>query len=133
MATIDMTPYKELFLKAAREYLENMKKNIMVLNTVPTQKEAVYETYRGAHSIRGQALLMGYPKLVEICSILESFFREVRESKKRYDPSMFSDLISAITKIGQSLKSIEDNNLEADLSEETDKLKSSLTVSDSKL
>lgn len=122
-----MSSYKDLFLKSAREYIDVLKKNLPLLNS-QENNESAYELFRAVHSIKGQSLLMGYPRLNELCATLQTYFRDLYEKKIQYDPAVFDNLESAFDTLEKLLETIERENNETDLSQNIKELRTVLKV-----
>ncbi|MBI4009487.1 Hpt domain-containing protein [Candidatus Roizmanbacteria bacterium] len=127
MTNVDISSYKNLFVESAREFIYLMKKNLQILNIDQQKKEAVYEMFRGAHSLKSQSYAMDYMKTAEFCTVLEDYFHEINDKKRLYSNNLNNVILDAISNIEQSVNQINQNNIELDLSENTDKLKKILT------
>lgn len=126
MSPVDLSSYKSLFIQTAKEFLENLKKNLNLLQQNTTDKTAIYEIFRSAHTIKGQCLMMGFPKTAELCKVIEDAFHAIHDGQKIYAQDMLSSFSEAVESLNQSILSIEQNNKEADLTENSIKLQTYL-------
>ena len=117
MTNIDLAAYKSLYLKTAREHVNNLKKNLQLLNTDPTDKKAIFEMFRLFHSLKSQNFFMGFEKTAQLCKVFEDFFREINEGKKTYKLDMSNITFKTIDELENSLNQIDTNNSETDLSQ----------------
>lgn len=117
MDHIDLATYKSLYLKTAREHVDNLKKNLELLNAEPTDKKAIFEMFRLFHSLKSQNFFMGFEKTALLCKVFEDFFRQINDGKNMYKDE-FSNIISeGIEKLENSLNLIDKNNNELDLAQ----------------
>ncbi|OGK10520.1 hypothetical protein A2767_04640 [Candidatus Roizmanbacteria bacterium RIFCSPHIGHO2_01_FULL_35_10] len=116
MVHIDLATYKSLYLKTAREHVDNLKKNLELLNTDQSDKKAIFELFRLFHSLKSQNFFMGFEKTAHLCKIFEEFFRQINEGKKMYKTEVSNVVSTGIEKLENSLNLIDKNNSEPDLS-----------------
>ena len=126
MTELDLAAYKSLYLKTAREHVVDLKKNLTQLNQDPTNQQLIYEVFRLFHSLKSQNYFMGFAKNAHFCKELEGFFRQIKEEKRTYDPTISHVIQDAITKLENSLANIEKRDKEIDLSADIISLESDL-------
>lgn len=112
MAPIDLSAYKNLYLESSRDYLEMMKKNLATLNSDPTNKKAMYELFRGAHSLKSQNYAMGYKNTADLCKTLEDFFQKIYEGNSEYFSSLSQSISTVLLQIENNLDHISRRNTE---------------------
>src|SRR3989344_4112583 len=117
MTNIDLAAYKSLYLKTAREHVNNLKKNLQLLNTDPTDKKAIFEMFRLFHSLKSQNFFMGFEKTAQLCKVFEDFFRDINDGKKIYNPNLSDLILRALKKLEDSFIAIEQSNRELDLTQ----------------
>lgn len=116
MSPVDLSSYKSLFIHTAKEFLENLKKNLNLLQQNTTDKTAIYEIFRSAHTIKGQCLTMRYPKTAQLAKTIEDTFHKMNDGTLAFSPDMIPVISKTISSIEQSIHNIEKNNNELDLS-----------------
>lgn len=67
---MDMAKYRAMFLSETREHLKNLGRGLLELET-SGGREGVDALFREAHSIKGMAASMGYPRTIELAHHLE--------------------------------------------------------------
>ncbi len=112
MATVDLSAYKNLYIESSREYLEIMKKNLTELNKDPLNKEATYELFRCAHSLKSQNYAMGYKNTAELCKSLEDFFHKINDGYGLYRASLSESITSVVSQLESNLDHINKRNNE---------------------
>jgi len=126
MTDLDLATYKNLYLKTARQHINDLKNNIAVLNLNSTDKKVIYEVFRLFHSFKSQNYFMGFQKTAHLCKVFEKFFQEINEGKKIYNPGMSNIIFDGIRKLENSLNAIDENNTEVDLVQDIINLQISL-------
>ncbi len=125
---IDISQYRDLYLKTARDLVTSMEQQINDLNTNINDKEKIYELYRSAHSLKSQSLVMGYSQLGLTNRMIEALFREIHEGKKTISNSILSLTKEAIDHIKKSIDKIQNENQEADLNADMKKLQMYISI-----
>lgn len=123
MISIDLSSYKDLYLKTAREYISEFKSNLNLLNMDPTNKELIYEVFRLSHSLKSQNYFMGFTKTADLFHVVEQYFRQIKDGGNNYSVDLSPTIVDVIAKFENSINSIEKNNTEADLSQDVINLK----------
>lgn len=122
MTNHNMTSFKDLYLKTAYEYMENLESGLIRLSHDPYDKEVIGEFYISVHSLKSQSSAMGYTLTATLCNIMEIIFREVKEGKKMISNELIKVLATSLGTLKKSIQSIEHYNKEIDLSSEINNL-----------
>ncbi len=128
MISIDLSSYKDLYLKTTREYLNELRSNLNLLNMDPTNKELIYEVFRLSHSLKSQNYFMGFIKTADLFHVVEQYFRQIKDGNNNYSVDLTQTITDTITKLENSINNIEKNNIEVDLSQDIINLKGKLNV-----
>lgn len=128
MSNVDMSTYKTLFLSSAHDFVENLRRNLKLLNKNPQNKTFSYEVFRCAHSLKGQSLAMGHKTTAALSFLLESIFREIHEGRMSYPSSLYVTLTHTVDQLDSSLQSIQINDKEIDLTESISLLNQALPM-----
>jgi len=125
MDKIDLSSFKGLYLKTAREYIDKIDASIEVLLKQPENPDAIMNIYISAHSLGSQSTLTGYKNVESVCRVIEDLFKKIKEGKAkggtgRRLPKVSQELLSALnrslTSLTNCVDSIEKENSEVDLS-----------------
>jgi len=68
---MDVAKYRALFVTEAREHLDGISKALLTLERAPSDRAALDELFRRAHSIKGMAMSMGYEPVAQLSHKLE--------------------------------------------------------------
>jgi len=79
---VDVSKYKELFVNESREHLQSISRNLLTLEKEPENTDALNETFRAVHTLKGIAATMGYPDMEELSHDMESVLDVLRKGGK---------------------------------------------------
>ncbi|MGB9792049.1 MAG: Hpt domain-containing protein, partial [Thermacetogeniaceae bacterium] len=78
---MEMSQYMDLFLAEAKEHLDSLNQNLLVLEKEPNNTEVLNEIFRSAHTLKGMAAAMGFEKITELTHEMESALMLFKEGK----------------------------------------------------
>jgi len=102
--------YKEIFLAEALESYEELNRLLTVLEKNPKDKQAIDSIFRITHTLKGNALGMGFDKVAEFAHVMEDLFGEVREGNLQLDGGIFSSLYKAADTLGNLVNAVKDGS-----------------------
>ncbi|MBJ6727898.1 chemotaxis protein CheA [Geomonas sp. Red875] len=82
---MDMSQYRALFLAESREYLEEMGRCVVALDSGAGGKPEVDALFRAAHSLKGMALSMEFEPIVALAHSMEDLMVRVRDGALSFD------------------------------------------------
>ncbi|UKN01604.1 chemotaxis protein CheA [Paracrocinitomix mangrovi] len=104
MATKD--DYKEMFVAEALENYEELNKLFTVLEKNHADKKAINQIFRITHTLKGNAMGMGFEAIADLAHVMEDVFSEVKEGKISLDEDLFNNLFKANDKLGLLIDAI---------------------------
>lgn len=107
MTQIDLSTYKDLYLKTANEYLDKLINSLDILKVNPADQNAIADAHLSAHSLGSQSSTMGYSSTAELARALEDFFNAIIESNQPMPTEYFPGIEETVKKIMDSIKSID--------------------------
>jgi len=118
--TFDLKEYKQSYLDSARSLVDQMKILLESIN----EAEDIKTFHRFAHSLKSQALVMGFQYIGLTGRALEVIFKELLDNKgiMKIDAENIDIYKKALTSVENALDEIEKNDEEADLTETIKKL-----------
>lgn len=116
MTQVDLSSYKNLFVKSSNEYLDKLKADLEILSSNPVDKDAINNVYISIHSLGSQNLTMGYTSTGTLCRLMENFFYKVKNGQETLDSQKIQFVADAVLKVDESVRNIDANNSEIDLS-----------------
>lgn len=116
MAQIDLSQYKDLYLRTAREYHSMLQTGISQLAAGKTDPKIIEDLHIAAHSLKGQSLAMGYTSLGNISQALEHIFQDAKANSSFLTSGLLTLIAKAVSEMNSSLVLLEQNQAENDLS-----------------
>lgn len=101
--------YKALFLADALQNFEELNKHIVALEKKHTDKQAINSIFRIVHTLKGNAMGMGYDAIANLSHVMEDLMGEIKSGNIEVDSDLFSSLFRACDKLGALIKALETN------------------------
>ncbi|MDP6685330.1 MAG: Hpt domain-containing protein, partial [Candidatus Omnitrophota bacterium] len=109
--------YKKIYIQESDELLQEMNKNLLILEKEPQNKDALNAIFRSAHTLKSMSASMGYTPIAELSHKMEDVLDQLRT-----DMIIVSDkVVDILFKSFDSLESMvectqEDKDLSGDIS-----------------
>ena len=116
MDKIDLSSFKGLYLKTAREYIDKLKQNIEILLNQPDNMDAINTIYISVHSLGSQSTLTNFKSMESINAIIEHIFLKIKEGNLKISEDLLTVLKDSIIGLTNCVDSIDKENKETDLS-----------------
>lgn len=98
--------YKEMFLAEALDSYEQLNNLFTKLEKDITNKKVIDHIFRITHTLKGNAMGMGFEAIAELGHVMEDIFSEVKSGKIELDDELFNSLFKANDKLGQLIDAI---------------------------
>lgn len=98
--------YKEIFLAEAQESYEELNNLFTELEKDINNRSAVDAIFRITHTLKGNAMGMGFTKIAELSHVMEDVFNEVKSSRLKLDSIIFNSLFKANDILGQLINAL---------------------------
>lgn len=98
--------YKEIFLAEAQESYEELNNLFTELEKDINNKSAVDAIFRITHTLKGNAMGMGFTKIAELSHVMEDVFNEVKSGRLKLDSIIFNSLFKANDILGQLINAL---------------------------
>ncbi len=102
----DTSKFKGLYVKTARKNIKAAQKYLLKLQKDPTNKKAIGEVFRLAHSVKGEAAAMGYKKDSSASRRIEYLFRDIQEGKRKVTGSLIKNVSASFDKLAASIDKV---------------------------
>ena len=89
---MDVSKYKNEFISEARDHLDSLNKDLVVLEKDPNNDEVIHSLFRSFHTLKGNAAAMGYTKFSELAHSLEDALSKIKDKEL----TLTSDFMSII-------------------------------------
>jgi len=110
MEQINLSDYKNIYLKTAKEYIDNILSGHSKLSANAQDKEAIIEIRLSVHSLKGQSQIMGFTNIVNFCEGIEAVLEKILKGVSGVDEEFLSFLKKFIDDINLELNLIEKGN-----------------------
>ena len=112
--SINLDDYKEDYIIAALELVDNMRA-ILITSDFQNQPDLIETLHRDGHSLKGQALAMGYNQIGLTGKMLESVFLSVKEGKTNIDKNLRDLMLETLATIREALNKIKSGDEETNM------------------
>ncbi len=99
--------YRHLFLMEAHENYEKLNNLFIELERDPSSRNAINGIFRIVHTLKGNAMLMGFDKIANLTHTMEDVFGALSEKKILLTAELIEILFRCNDKLGELIKSIE--------------------------
>lgn len=98
--------YKEMFLAEALDNYEELNNLFTKLEKDISNKKVVDHIFRITHTLKGNAMGMGFEAIAELAHVMEDIFSEVKAGKIILEDDLFNSLFKANDKLGELIDAI---------------------------
>jgi two-component system, chemotaxis family, sensor kinase CheA len=98
--------YKEIFLAEAQESYEELNNLFTDLEKDIHNKPAIDAIFRITHTLKGNAMGMGFTQIAELSHVMEDVFNEVKSSRLKLDQGIFDSLFKANDVLGKLINAL---------------------------
>lgn len=113
----NFTSYKELYLKVALGNIHILQTNLPMLKKNQHSFELYENMHRAVHNLKTESILMKYAQLAVLCTELEKVFVQIKLSQAPPSSTFFTLIKDASSHMKQSIRHIESENKETNLSD----------------
>jgi two-component system chemotaxis sensor kinase CheA len=99
--------YRHLFLTEANENYEKLNHLFIELEKDPSSRNAINGIFRIVHTLKGNAMLMGYDRIASLTHTMEDIFSALSEKKIKLSAELIQNLFKANDKLGALINAIE--------------------------
>jgi two-component system, chemotaxis family, sensor kinase CheA len=99
--------YRQLFLTEANENLEELNRLFVDIEKDQSNRQAINSIFRIIHTLKGNAMGMGYDAIADLSHTLEDIFGAIKERKINLTSELTESLFRANDKLGGLVKGIE--------------------------
>ncbi|MEM0940709.1 MAG: chemotaxis protein CheA [Bacteroidota bacterium] len=98
--------YRQLFLSEALENFESLNKLFVDLEKQHKNKKVIANIFRIIHTLKGNALGMGYEKIADLAHVMEDVFGAIKEGEISLERELVDGLFRANDKLGGLINSL---------------------------
>lgn len=114
---MDMSQYLDMFIEEAKEHLQAINSNLLLLENEPENIQIVNEIFRSAHTLKGMAATMGFEDMASLTHESENVLDLIRNQKLRVTSDIMDVMFQSVDLLEQMVHGImEGGNGSADVS-----------------
>lgn len=98
--------YKEMFLAEAEESYEELNRLFTELEKNNQSQSAIDAIFRITHTLKGNAMGMGFDAIAELSHVMEDIFNEVKLRRMTLDSLLFQSLFRANDVLGDLIQAV---------------------------
>ncbi|SDK42268.1 Signal transducing histidine kinase, homodimeric domain [Catalinimonas alkaloidigena] len=98
--------YKELFRAEAFENFEELNRLFSDLEKDPKKMSVIDAIFRITHTLKGNAMGMGFEAIAGLAHVMEDLFSEVKQGSIQLDNELFASLFRANDKLGELIEAL---------------------------
>ncbi len=98
--------YKEMFYAEAFEQHEELDTLFTALEKKPEDKVVIDTIFRVTHTLKGNAMGLGFVEIAELAHVMEDIFSEVKSKKIELTKDLFTNLFKACDKMGELINAL---------------------------
>ncbi len=118
----EMKDFINDFLIEAKELIENVDKNLLILEKEPDNSDCLNNVFRAVHTIKGTSSFMGLEKISNFTHELENALNLMREKKLLIDEQVMDIILESIDLIKLLIQDVE-NGFDSNINIEESKAK----------
>jgi two-component system chemotaxis sensor kinase CheA len=103
---MDVEQYLEIFIEEAKEHLQSLNEQLLVIEAEPENMDTINEIFRAAHSLKGMAGTMGYKRMQKMTHDTENIFSEIRSGKMKVTAALVDVLFQCLDALEAYLDNI---------------------------
>ena len=102
-----MNPLLEQFLSEARDFLQGIGEELMLLEKAPEDKELLVSLFRLVHTLKGNSGLFEFPEMTRVLHAGEDLMDAVRNGRLAFTQALADELLDAMDFVGLLCDEIE--------------------------
>lgn len=123
---MDTDEFRDVFAAEARDYLQSLNEDLLILEREPDSRSILDEMFRAAHSLKGMAGTMGYEALAAFTHRMESVLDALRTGELRAEQAIIDALFQSVDTLEVLLENTLAGDEAADVSDISLRLESML-------
>ena len=104
--SMDVEQYLEIFIEEAKEHLQTLNEQLLIIEAEPENMDTINEIFRAAHSLKGMAGTMGYKRMQKMTHDTENIFSEIRSGKMKVSAALVDVLFQCLDALEAYLENI---------------------------
>ncbi|HEY8541633.1 MAG TPA: chemotaxis protein CheA [Pseudothermotoga sp.] len=98
--------YLSVFIDESKEYIQTLNDSLLRLEKDYQDSEAINETFRALHTLKGMSGTMGFEMMSKLCHKMEQLLDKIRSKKIKLDSTMLDRLFVGVDVLEKMINSI---------------------------
>ncbi|MEJ5229031.1 chemotaxis protein CheW [Pseudothermotoga sp. U03pept] len=98
--------YLSVFVDESKEYIQTLNDSLLKLEKDYQDAEAINETFRALHTLKGMSGTMGFETMSKLCHKMEQLLDKIRSKKIKLDSKMLDQLFIGVDVLDKMIASI---------------------------
>jgi two-component system, chemotaxis family, sensor kinase CheA len=107
--TLDLTQFHESFFEESFEAIDSMEAALLKLEVGVADDERINTIFRGAHSMKGGAAMLGFAAVTSFTHTLETLLDELRSGHMRVTAPILDSLLKSVDVLREMLRAVQRN------------------------
>lgn len=103
---MELNDYMDLFLEESKEHLQVLNEQLLVLEKEHSNKNAIGEIFRSAHTLKGMSATMGYEAIADLTHNMENLLDKIRADKLEVNQSINDVLFRCVDTLESMVENI---------------------------
>src|ERR1700761_4405651 len=104
---LDLAQFHQSFFEESFEALDAMEAALLKLEVGVADHEGINTIFRGAHSMKGGAAMLGFEGVASFTHTLETLLDELRSGRMNLSSSMLDTLLKSVDVLREMLRAVE--------------------------
>ena len=114
---MDVSKYTDIFVAESQEHLDNLNKNLLLLEKNPDNKSVLNEIFRSAHTLKGMAATMGLERMAELTHEMETVLTLLKEGKIAVKQEIIDLLLRCLDDLHEMIRGFVDEGKEPSIAQ----------------
>ncbi|MCF6093816.1 chemotaxis protein CheA [Microaerobacter geothermalis] len=93
---MEMSQYLDMFIEEAKEHLQEINQNLLLLENDPNETGVINEVFRSAHTLKGMSATMGFEDMATLTHEMENVLDLIRNQKLLINDHMMNLLFQCV-------------------------------------
>src|SRR5579871_2851079 len=103
---LDLAQFHESFFEESFDAIDAMEAGLLTLGEGTADPEAINTIFRGAHSMKGGAAMLGFDDVASFTHTLETLLDELRSGRMQVSSSMLDTLLKSVDVLREMLNAV---------------------------
>ncbi|MDD5773903.1 MAG: chemotaxis protein CheA [bacterium] len=120
--------YKKLYIQESGEFLQEMNKNLLIIEKDPKNTDALNTIFRSAHTLKSMSASMGYSLIADLSHKMEDVLSQARDNTLQISEELVNLLFESFDSLESMVRDVqEEKEIKKDIQPLVNKLDKAMT------